>query len=120
VTVSDVINALQVYLGSYYVNNFNEFGRTWQVNVQADPRFRDRVQDIELLQVRPPFLSPAPVGQQVTDEAELEAMRRSVARSRSYGRTPRCSSGAAFGLAVKIRPRNRPWKQKTDAWNGGR
>ena len=27
---------LQVYLGSYYVNNFNEFGRTWQVNVQAD------------------------------------------------------------------------------------
>ena len=44
VTVSDVFNALQVYLGSYYVNNFNEFGRTWQVNVQADPRFRDRVQ----------------------------------------------------------------------------
>ena len=52
VTVSDVFNALQVYLGSYYVNNFNEFGRTWQVNVQADPRFRDRVQDIEQLQVR--------------------------------------------------------------------
>jgi hydrophobe/amphiphile efflux-1 (HAE1) family protein len=52
VTVSDVFNALQVYLGSYYVNNFNEFGRTWQVNIQADPRFRDRVEDIELLQVR--------------------------------------------------------------------
>jgi hydrophobe/amphiphile efflux-1 (HAE1) family protein len=52
VTVSDIFDALQVYLGSYYVNNFNEFGRTWQVNVQADPRFRTRVQDIELLQVR--------------------------------------------------------------------
>ena len=37
---------LQVYLGSYYVNNFNEFGRTWQVNIQADPHFRDRGQDI--------------------------------------------------------------------------
>ena len=36
VPVSDVFNTLQVYLGSYYVNNFNEFGRTWQVNVQAD------------------------------------------------------------------------------------
>ena len=36
----------------YYVNNFNEFGRTWQVNVQADPRFRDRVRDIRQLQVR--------------------------------------------------------------------
>jgi hydrophobe/amphiphile efflux-1 (HAE1) family protein len=52
VNVSDVFNALQVYLGSYYVNNFNEFGRTWQVNVQAEPRFRDRVGDIKLLQVR--------------------------------------------------------------------
>src|SRR5262249_41931535 len=52
VSVSDVFNTLQVYLGSYYVNNFNEFGRTWQVNVQADPRFRDRVRDIRQLQVR--------------------------------------------------------------------
>src|SRR5439155_3216632 len=52
VQVSDVFNTLQVYLGSYYVNNFNEFGRTWQVNVQADPRFRSQVSDIRQLQVR--------------------------------------------------------------------
>ncbi len=52
VQVSDVFNALQVYLGSYYVNNFNEFGRTWQVNIQADNRFRDRASDIKQLQVR--------------------------------------------------------------------
>ncbi len=52
VMVSDVFNTLQVYLGSFYVNNFNEFGRTWQVNVQADQRFRDRVRDIRQLQVR--------------------------------------------------------------------
>ena len=39
VSVSDVFNTLQVYLGSYYVNNFNEFGRIWQVNVQADAAF---------------------------------------------------------------------------------
>ena len=52
VPVSDVFNALQVYLGSYYVNNFNEFGRTWQVNIEAEPRFRDRVHDIRQLQVR--------------------------------------------------------------------
>ncbi len=52
VQVSDVFNTLQVYLGSYYVNNFNEFGRTWQVNIQADPRFRKGVQDILQYQVR--------------------------------------------------------------------
>ncbi|VTS04212.1 efflux RND transporter permease subunit [Tuwongella immobilis] len=52
VSVGEVFSTLQVYLGSYYVNNFNEFGRTWQVNVQADPRFRSRVEDILQLQVR--------------------------------------------------------------------
>jgi hydrophobe/amphiphile efflux-1 (HAE1) family protein len=52
VPVSDLFNTLQLYLGSYYVNNFNEFGRTWQVNIQADPRFRAAVRDIRQLQVR--------------------------------------------------------------------
>jgi multidrug efflux pump subunit AcrB len=52
ISVSDVFNTLQVYFGSYYVNNYNEFGRTWQVNVQADPRFRNQIEDIQRLQVR--------------------------------------------------------------------
>lgn len=52
ITVSDVFSTLQVYLGSYYVNNFNNFGRTWQVVVQADRGFRDRVEEIRRLQVR--------------------------------------------------------------------
>ena len=38
--LSDVFNALQIYLGGYYVNDFNQFGRTWQVNLQADADFR--------------------------------------------------------------------------------
>ena len=52
VQVSDVFASLQIYMGSYYVNNFNEFGRTWQVNVQADQSFRRQVPDILQLQVR--------------------------------------------------------------------
>ncbi len=52
VQVSDIFNTLQVYLGSYYVNNFNEYGRTWQVNIQADPKFRYDVSAIRQLQVR--------------------------------------------------------------------
>jgi hydrophobe/amphiphile efflux-1 (HAE1) family protein len=52
VSVSDIFSTLQLYLGSYYVNNFNEFGRTWQVNVQADDRFRASVNDVGKLQVR--------------------------------------------------------------------
>jgi multidrug efflux pump subunit AcrB len=52
VQVSDVFSALQIYMGSYYVNNYNQFGRTWQVNVQADPSHRYDVEDLKQLQVR--------------------------------------------------------------------
>ena len=51
VSTNDVFNTLQVYLGSYYVNNFNEFGRSWQVNVMADQGFRNRVEQIKQLKV---------------------------------------------------------------------
>ena len=40
VALTDVFETLQVYLGSLYVNDFNRFGRTYQVNVQAESRFR--------------------------------------------------------------------------------
>ncbi len=50
--VSDVFATLEVYLGGYYVNNFVRFGRTWQVNIQADSHFRRRADEVGLLQVR--------------------------------------------------------------------
>jgi hydrophobe/amphiphile efflux-1 (HAE1) family protein len=40
VRLADLFETLQVQLGSYYINNFNRFGRSWQVNVQADARHR--------------------------------------------------------------------------------
>jgi len=52
VILSDVFATLQAYLGSRYVNDFNRFGRTWQVVVQADSRFRDEVEDVQRLMVR--------------------------------------------------------------------
>jgi multidrug efflux pump subunit AcrB len=52
VPLAEVFSALQVFLGSYYVNNFNEFGRSWQVNIQADTRFRNRIEDIRQIKVK--------------------------------------------------------------------
>jgi multidrug efflux pump subunit AcrB len=52
VELTDVFEALQAYLGSYYVNDFNRFGRTWQVNVQADARFRVSAETVKQLKVR--------------------------------------------------------------------
>ena len=52
VALSDVFEALQTHLGGSYVNDFNEFGRTWQVNVQADARSRLRPEDVKKIKVR--------------------------------------------------------------------
>jgi multidrug efflux pump len=52
VALNDVFDALQAYLGSYYVNDFNRFGRTWQVNIQADARFRVSAETVKQLKVR--------------------------------------------------------------------
>jgi multidrug efflux pump subunit AcrB len=52
VALTDVFDALQAYLGSYYVNDFNRFGRTWQVNVQADAPFRKDAETVKQLKVR--------------------------------------------------------------------
>jgi multidrug efflux pump len=52
VSLDDIDSTLQIFLGSLYVNSFNAFGRHWQVTLQADGNFRDRLSDINLLQVR--------------------------------------------------------------------
>ncbi len=52
VPLSDVFGTLQAYLGSAYANDFNIYGRTFQVRVQADQKFRRTVGDIKRLQVR--------------------------------------------------------------------
>jgi multidrug efflux pump len=52
VALTDVFDTLQAYLGSYYVNDFNRFGRTWQVNVQADAPFRVDAETMKQLKVR--------------------------------------------------------------------
>jgi multidrug efflux pump len=52
VAMGDAFNALQIYMGSLYVNNFNDFGRSWQVTLQADGSFRDKAVKVGRLQVR--------------------------------------------------------------------
>jgi HAE1 family hydrophobic/amphiphilic exporter-1 len=50
--LTDVYDSMQGYLGSRYVNDFNKFGRTYQVNIQADSRYRMQPQDIGKLWTR--------------------------------------------------------------------
>ena len=52
VSIQELDNTLQVFVGSAYVGNFNAFGRYWQVNIQADGAFRQQVDDLNQLYVR--------------------------------------------------------------------
>jgi len=52
VAISDIFDTLQVYMGSLYANDFNRFGRTYQVNVQAEQQFRQDADQIGQLKVR--------------------------------------------------------------------
>jgi len=52
VPVTEIFDTMQIYLGSLYVNDFNQFGRTYSVRAQADAPYRARAEDIGLLKVR--------------------------------------------------------------------
>lgn len=52
VAINDIFRTMQIYLGSLYVNDFNQFGRTYQVNLQAEESFRQEPEQIEQLQIR--------------------------------------------------------------------
>jgi multidrug efflux pump len=62
VALGDVNQAMEVFLGSSYVTSFNEFGRHWQVTLQAEGRFRSRVVDVNLIQVRNRYGGMVPLG----------------------------------------------------------
>ncbi|KZN53031.1 efflux RND transporter permease subunit [Pseudoalteromonas luteoviolacea] len=69
IPLQEVFDALQVYLGSVYVNDFNLFGRTYQVKAQADAEFRAKKEQINNLKVRNAAGNMVPLGSVVTVEA---------------------------------------------------
>ncbi|UYG04500.1 efflux RND transporter permease subunit [Halomonas sp. LR3S48] len=65
VALTDLFETLQVYLGSVYVNDFNRFGRTWQVMAQADGDYRMDVENIDRLRTRNAFGEMVPIGSMI-------------------------------------------------------
>jgi len=62
VAVTDVFQALQVYLGGLYINDFNYLGRTWRVVAQADAPFRANVRDVARFETRNSAGQMVPLG----------------------------------------------------------
>ncbi len=66
IPLAELFNTLQMYIGSYYVNDFNLFGRTFRVYAQADAPFRSKPEDITQLKVRNTRGEMVPLGSLVT------------------------------------------------------
>ena len=66
IVLTDLFQTMQTYLGSVYVNDFNKFGRTYQVKVQADAQFRATADNIAQLKVRNAQGAMIPLGSVIT------------------------------------------------------
>ncbi len=71
IPLSSIFDTLQAYLGSIYVNDFNKFGRTYQVKVQAEAQFRASIEDIRQLEVRNSRGEMIPLGTLVSVDETL-------------------------------------------------
>ena len=107
VDVQDVFNTMQVYLGSLYVNDFNKFGRTYQVVAQADKEFRSSPDAILKLQTRNFEGHMVPLGSVVEVSSTTgpdSAMRYNAFRSADLngGPAPGYSTGQAQAAITNI------------------
>ena len=107
VKLSDVFQTLQVYLGSLYINDFNKFGRTYQVVAQADAPYRSHVEDILPLQTRNAAGQMVPLGSLLTIDQTFGpdiVQRYNAYRSADIngGAAPGYSSGQAQAAMAKI------------------
>jgi multidrug efflux pump len=107
VPVTDVFETLQTYLGSVYVNDFNKFGRTYSVRVQADAQFRARADDVGQLKVRSTTGEMVPLSALLNVRASAgpeRAMRYNgfLSADISGGPAPGYSSGQAQAAIERI------------------
>ncbi len=107
VSLTDVFQTLQVYLGSLYVNDFNRFGRTYEVVAQADAPYRSHVEDILPLQTRNGRGEMVPLGSLLTVKQSFGpdiVQRYNAYRSADIngGAAPGFSSGQAQASMERI------------------
>lgn len=106
VPLTELFDTLQTYLGSTYVNDFNRFGRTWQVIAQADAPYRTSVEDIARLRTR-------------NDQGEMVPIGTMVDIRQTFGPDPvlRYNGYPAADLAGEFDPRVLSSAQAMDAIN---
>ncbi len=113
VPLKDAFDTMQIYLGSVYCNDFNLYGRTWQVILQADAPFRDKIDDVRRLQVRNNAGEMVPLGalcsiQEVNGPLVLTRHNQKPAAAISGNAAPGVSSAQAIEYMEKLAQDNLP------------
>jgi HAE1 family hydrophobic/amphiphilic exporter-1 len=113
VQISDVFTALQATLGGYYVNDFNKFGRVWQVKVQGEETDRERFDDVYRIHVRNADGEMVPIRAIMTPQLQLGPQL--LQRYNNYrsvtvqgGPAPGRSSGDALAAMEQISAKTLP------------
>lgn len=122
VTISEVFQTLQIFLGSLYINNFNKFGRVFQVNVQAEPTYRSNLQNLEDMYVRSIHNEMVPLksflSTHYTKGANLVSRFNGFTSAKIIGgAAPGYSSGQAMAAMEQLAKEELP-EQMTYAWSG--
>ncbi|GAB7126236.1 multidrug efflux RND transporter permease subunit MexF [Silvimonas sp. JCM 19000] len=107
VALTDAFDTMQIYLGSLYVNDFNRFGRTYQVNAQADQSFRLRPDDIARLKTRNANGDMVPLGafmnvRETSGPDRVQHYNGYVTAEINGGAAPGFSSGQAQAAMEKL------------------
>jgi len=123
VPVADVFDALQTMLGSLYVNDFNKFGRTYRVQIQAENVYRARPEDIGNLYVRSAStgsmipLKALVKTRPITGPDQIERYNGFVAAKILGGSAPGVSSGQAIAAVEEVAAKALPQGYYM-AWTG--
>jgi multidrug efflux pump len=118
ISFDDLNQTLSMYLGSLYVNSFNFFGRHWQVTIQADEHYRDRIEAINLLQVRNRWGEMVPLGTLVQPRqigGPVSLTRYNLSRAATInGNVQDLSTGAAIAAIDDLAAQSLPLSMRTE------
>lgn len=121
VSLKDLFDTMRIYLGSLYVNDFNLFGRTWQVAIQADERFRNKLDDVRHLRVRNSEGNMVPLGtlvqlREVNGPLVLTRYNTHPAAPINGAAAPGVSSGEAIRIMDELARRELPASSMATEW----
>jgi multidrug efflux pump len=119
VSLNDVNQTVEILLGSLYVNSFNEFGRHWQVTLQAAGEFRNQIGGVNLFQVRNNRGQMVPLGtlvdlREITGPASVTRYNRYTSAAITGNMQQGFSSGEAMAKVDKIAGNSLPLSMKPD------